>query len=173
MEEMLTLIERSPEGGARVPAGRDDEDWEHNALTLDDLFAEGYVRADFPPMKDGAGAYSAYVGLRLTDRARRRIREAEAEGGSHDGVVQAAANEIRLVERFLSELQRVEDQLELANEDRLIMEAEKATLEAQIRSPRPNRSVLKWAMRGAVLALGAAANGVLGGAAWEAISALG
>jgi hypothetical protein len=149
---MLELIEAAPEGGVRVPVDREDDDWEHNARVLDDLFAEGQVRADFPPMKDGAGAYRAYVGLRLTDRGRRRIRQGDDEGV----LTPASVEDLRAVEAFVTAATRALESGALADQDpdRLAdIEAHLQTLVAQSKAPRPVRRIIRWTLAaiGAVL----------------------
>jgi hypothetical protein len=63
--------------------GRSADKWEHNARVLDDLFAEGLVRADVQPLKDGACAYHGYPGLRLTDAGRRHASESGGRFVAH------------------------------------------------------------------------------------------
>lgn len=76
----------------------------------------------------------------------------------------ASPGEVQAVEVLLTALRRVDDQLadSLTNEQAAVLAAERTTLEAQIRSPRPNRGVLRFAVRGLKWVLDGAGQAVVG-----------
>jgi hypothetical protein len=164
-ERMLQAIEDA-DGQPALPEGRDDEDWEHNALVLDDLFSDGLVRGT--PLKDGAGAYSAYRNLRLTEEGQRRLRD--ATGGA--AVVLASFAEVAAVERLLLVIREIEESGTLPDELVPVVDAERLTLEAQVRSPRPNRGAIEASLQGLRWVADAAASGVLGNAVFEVLRLL-
>lgn len=84
----------------------------------------------------------------------------------------ATTAEVQIVERFLGELRRLDDELAAAREERAVIDAERVALEAQLRSPRPNKGVMRAALRGVAWAAQAAGSGVVGAAALRALQLL-
>lgn len=77
-------------------------------------------------------------------------------------------------ERFLREMQvDIERGRWIAPAGADVIDAERAALEAQLRSPRPNKGVMRAALRGVAWAAQAAGSGVVGAAALRALQLLG
>ena len=85
----------------------------------------------------------------------------------------ATVEDRRLIEAFLTKLRSLEDSLDLAPGNQAALEAERTTLEVQLRSPRPNKGVLRAAVRGIAWLAQQVGGGVLGNAAFEVLKALG
>lgn len=99
--------------------------------------------------------------------------EEEATAQPDAQIEVATAADVQVVEAFLIELRRLEDELANAREERAVIDAERAALEAQLRSPRPNKGVLRAALKGVAWAAHAAGSGVVGAAALRALQLLG
>ncbi|MDT4922638.1 MAG: hypothetical protein QOG01_351 [Pseudonocardiales bacterium] len=92
-ERMLEALER----GEHLPVGRKDPEWEHNALILDDLLHEGFVRGPGQDLHDGAGAYFSTRGIRVTDAGRRRLRESQGGRGESQATSRLVGFEARVL----------------------------------------------------------------------------
>ncbi len=77
-EQMLQALA----DGDHLPVGRQDAEWEHNAAVLDDLLHDGFARGPNQNLHDGAGAYFATHGIRITDNGRRQLRDAGIGGAA-------------------------------------------------------------------------------------------
>jgi hypothetical protein len=151
-----------------LPVGREDPEWEHNAAVLDDLIHDGFVRGPAKLPHDGAGAYFATHGIRITELGRQRLTENEVSTFE-----QATVEQVRAVEVLLVQVRKAEDEgeLEALGGDQLAMlDAERQALQAAVRSPKPNRGVLRAALQGITFVAKGAPSGVLGNAIYAALA---
>jgi hypothetical protein len=86
--------------------------------------------------------------------------------------VTVSLDERRLLERFVREVRIALDSSGLAGDDLADAEAQLATIEAQMRSPRPRRDVIGGAIRALTWAGKEALSGLVGGGAFAAVFAL-
>jgi hypothetical protein len=93
------------------------------------------------------------------------IRYVEERAGGGEAAAVLPAVVVREVEAFLTEVQRKRDDLGLAPDDELALEAAIRSAEAQIKSPKPNRGIV----RAALLAIGSFARDAAAGAAGSAL----
>jgi hypothetical protein len=120
--------------------------------------------------------FAEWVGgglLGITQLGANEVEEAQEQGDADFAVEVATSAEVQAVEVFLNVVRKETADRELGREDRATLDAETRTLEAQLRSPRPNRRVLRAAVAGIAWVASSIGSGVLGNAAFEVIKHLG
>jgi len=87
-------------------------------------------------------------------------------------VVALSVVELRLLERFVRDAHAAIDRSDLAGDDLADAEAQLATIEAQLRSPRPRRDVVGAAIRALTWVGKEALSGVIGGGMYAGLMLL-
>ena len=109
--------------------------------------------------------------IRITERGEERLRQAEADQEA-TGLVVATQAQREAVETVIRAIEVATNRGELdaiSDEDRLVIEAEDQTLQATLRSPKPNRGVMKAALNAITFVIKGAPSGVLGNAVYAAL----
>jgi len=162
---------RALRDGDRLPVYSGDPECEHNSAVLDDLQSDGYARGPAKRAHDGSGNYFTTYGIRITERGEDRLREAEADQEAM-GLVVATQTQREAVESVIRAVEVAIASGELAgmsDEDRLVVEVEDQTLQATLRSPKPNRLVMRAALSAIAFIIKGTPSGVLGNAVYAAL----
>jgi hypothetical protein len=163
---------RALKDGEHLPVFSGDPECEHNSRVLDDLQDDGYARGPLKRAHTGAGIYFSTHDIRITERGEERLRSAEADENA-EGLVVASQAQRQAVETVIRAIEIAVlngDLRELGDEDRLVVETEGQTLQTTLRSPKPNRGVMKAALHAIRYVLQGAPSGVLGNAVYAALT---
>jgi hypothetical protein len=157
--------------GEHLPVFSGDPEAEHNSKVLDDLQDDGYARGPAKRAHAAAGIYFSTHDIRITEKGEERLRQAEAAQEA-DGLVVASQEQREAVETVIRAIEVALNKGELdglSEEDRLVVEAEDQTLQATLRSPKPNRGVMKAALNAIKFVIQGVPSGVLGNAIYAAL----
>lgn len=163
---------RALRNGEPLPVFSSDPECEHNSRVLDDLQTDGYARGPAKRAHNGSGVYFSTHDIRITERGEDRLRQAEAEQEATGLVVatQAQREAVEAVVRAIEVAMTIGELDAISDEDRLVVEAEDQTLQATLRSPKPNRGVMKAALSAITFIVKGAPSGVLGNAVYAALA---
>jgi hypothetical protein len=123
----------------RLPVGRDNVEWEHNAAVLDDLIHDGFARGPAKLPHDGMGAYFSTLGIRITDYGRQRLGES-----ARSSFEQATVDQLQAVEALLVDVHKAEDEGEFDWLD----DDQEAMLDAERRAASVGTAIAETQSRG-------------------------